>query len=199
MFHGAGFLMALVPIFFGGSVEILPRFDIERLLGAIAANAATSAYMVPTHFAAMFDLGEKVRRFDLRSLEGVISGTAPLAQSMKARIIETFGEGRLYERYGTTETSIATVLRPADQLRKTACVGQPLHATHVRVLDDDGNDLPPGEVGELAISSPYLFAGYLNLPEADRARDARRLVRHGGPGAAGRRGLRRTSSTARTT
>ena len=166
MFHGAGFLMALVPIFFGGSVEILPRFDIERLLGAIAANAATSAYMVPTHFAAMFELGARVSRFDLRSLESVISGTAPLAQSMKARIIETLGEGRLYERYGTTETSIATVLRPADQLRKTACVGQPMHATHLRVLDDDGNDLPPGEIGELAISSPYLFAGYLNLPEA---------------------------------
>lgn len=166
MFHGAGFLMALVPIFFGGSVEILPRFDIERLLGAIAANAATSVYMVPTHFAAMFALGEAVRRFDLRSLEAVISGTAPLAQAMKARIIEVFGEGRLYERYGTTETSIATCLRPSDQLRKTACVGQPLHATHVRVLDEDGNDLPPGEVGELAITSPYLFAGYLNLPEA---------------------------------
>ena len=166
MFHGAGFLMALVPIFFGGSVEILPRFDIERLLDAIATNAATSVYMVPTHFAAMFDLGERVRRFDLRSLESVISGTAPLAQSMKARIIETFGNGRLYERYGTTETSIATMLRPADQLRKTASVGQPLHATHLRVLDDDGKDLPPGEVGELAISSPYLFAGYLNLPEA---------------------------------
>jgi acyl-CoA synthetase (AMP-forming)/AMP-acid ligase II len=85
---------------------------------------------------------------------------------MKARIIEVLGEGRLYERYGTTETSIATVLRPADQLRKAACVGQPLHATHVRVLDDDGRDVPAGEVGELAVASPYLFAGYLNLPEA---------------------------------
>jgi acyl-CoA synthetase (AMP-forming)/AMP-acid ligase II len=166
MFHGAGFLTALVPIFFGGSVEILPRFDIERLLGAIAENAATSAYMVPTHFAAMFALGEAAKRYDLRSLKAVISGTAPLAQSMKARIIEVLGEGRLYERYGTTETSIATVLRPADQLRKTACVGQPLHATHVRVLDDSGKDVPAGEVGELAVASPYLFAGYLNLPEA---------------------------------
>ena len=166
MFHGAGFLMALVPIFFGGSVELLPRFDIERLLGTISANAATSAYMVPTHFAAMFELGERARRFDLRSLKSVISGTAPLAQSMKARIIETLGEGRLYERYGSTEASIVTVLRPADQLRKTACVGQPLHATHIRVVDDEGNDVPAGEVGELASASPYLFAGYLNLPEA---------------------------------
>jgi acyl-CoA synthetase (AMP-forming)/AMP-acid ligase II len=165
MFHGAGFLMALVPVFFGGSVEILPRFDIERLLGAISANAATSAYMVPTHFAAMLELGRKAERFDLRSLKAVISGTAPLAQAMKAKIIEVMGEGKLYERYGTTETSIATALRPVDQLRKHACVGQALPLTHLRLLDDAGNDVPGGEVGELAVSSPYLFSGYLNLPE----------------------------------
>ncbi len=166
MFHGAGFLMALVPIFFGGSVEILPRFDIERLLKTISDNAATSAYMVPTHFAAMFALGEAAKKYDVRSLKAVISGTAPLAQAMKARIIEHFGEGKLYERYGTTETNIATALRPVDQLRKIACVGQPLPGTHVRVLDDAGNEVPRGEIGELAVGSPYLFSGYLNLPEA---------------------------------
>lgn len=166
MFHGAGFLMALVPVFFGGSVEILPRFDIERLLATIDANAATSAYMVPTHFAALFAMGERAKRHRVQSLKAVISGTAPLAQAMKAEIIAHFGEGKLFERYGTTETNIATALRPADQLRKIACVGQPLPATHVRVLDDDGNDVPEGEVGELAVASPYLFAGYLNLPEA---------------------------------
>lgn len=166
MFHGSGFLMTLVTMFFGGTVELLPRFDIERLLAAVAANAATSVYMVPTHFAAMFALGDRARTHDVRTLKAVISGTAPLAQAMKARIIERFGEGKLYERYGTTETNVATVLRPADQLRKIACVGQPLPATYLRVLDDDGNDVPQGEVGELAVASPYLFAGYLNLPEA---------------------------------
>jgi long-chain acyl-CoA synthetase len=166
MFHGAGFLMALVPVFFGGTVEILPRFDIERLLAAIDANGATSAYMVPTHFAALFALGERARRHAVGSLKAVISGTAPLAQAMKADIIRHFGEGKLFERYGTTETNIATALRPADQLRKIACVGQPLPATYVRLLDDDGNDAAPGTVGELAVASPYLFAGYLNLPEA---------------------------------
>jgi long-chain acyl-CoA synthetase len=166
MFHGAGFLMALVPIFFGGSVEILPRFDIERLLAAVSANAATSVYMVPTHFAALFALGAAAKKYDVRSLKAVISGTAPLAQAMKACIIEHFGEGKLYERYGTTETNIATALRPADQLRKIACVGLPLPGTHLRVLDDAGNDVPQGEIGELAVASPYLFSGYLNLPEA---------------------------------
>lgn len=166
MFHGAGFLMALAPVFFGGSVTLLPRFDIEALLAAIEETRATSAYMVPTHFVALFARGETARRYDVSSLKAVISGTAPLAQSMKAKIIEHFGEGRLYERYGTTETNIACALRPADQLRKLACVGQPLPATHLRVLDDNGNDCPQGEVGELAVASPYLFSGYLNLPEA---------------------------------
>ncbi len=169
MFHGAGFLMTLVPIFFGGTVELLGRFDIDRLLGAVATNAATSVYMVPTHFAAMFAQGDMAKKHDLRSLKAVICGTAPLAQAMKARIIERFGEGKLYERYGATETNIVTALRPVDQLRKIACVGQPLPATFIRVQDDAGNELPAGEVGELAVASPYLFSGYLNLPEVTAA------------------------------
>ena len=166
MFHGAGFLMTLVPVFFGGSVTLLPRFDIEALLEAATRTQASSVYMVPTHFAALFALGEKARRYDTRALKAVISGTAPLAQAMKADIIAHFGEGLLYERYGTTETNIATALRPRDQLRKVACVGQPLPATHLRLLDDEGKECAPGEVGELAVASPYLFAGYLNMPEA---------------------------------
>ncbi len=170
MFHGAGLLMALTPVFFGGSVRILQRFNIEKLLHAIDDFGATSAYMVPTHFAALFGMGSAERaRFSLRSLKAVISGTAPLAQAMKAEIIAHFGDGKLYERYGATETSIATCLRPADQLRKIACVGLPLPLTRVKVLGAEGQELPPGEVGELAVSSPYLFSGYLNMPEATAA------------------------------
>ena len=166
MFHGAGFLMALVPIFFGGSVDILPRFDVEKLVATIASTRATSAYMVPTHFAALLALGARARQYDMRSLKAIISGTAPLAQTMKAEIIDYFGEGKLFERYGTTETNIATALRPADQVRKIACVGQTLPGTYIRVQDDAGDELPCGEVGELAVASPYCFTGYLNLPDA---------------------------------
>jgi acyl-CoA synthetase (AMP-forming)/AMP-acid ligase II len=170
MFHGAGYLMAVTPIFFGGFVELLPRFDIERLMDAIAGVGATSAYIVPTHFAALFALPEATRaRWDVRSLKAAISGTAPLPQSLKEKIVGYFGEGRLYERYGTTETSIATSLGPADQLRKQACVGLPFPATQLAVCDGEGNELPPGEVGELRVASPYMFSGYLNLPEATAA------------------------------
>ena len=166
LFHGAGFLMTLTPLHFGGFVELLPRFDIERMMDTIQSIRATNTYMVPTHFAALFTMGEAARRYDVSSLKAVVSGTAPLAQSMKERVIDFFGEGRLYERYGCTETSIVTALRPADQLRKIQCVGQPLPATQVMILGDDGAELPRGEVGELACTSPYMFSGYLNLPEA---------------------------------
>jgi acyl-CoA synthetase (AMP-forming)/AMP-acid ligase II len=170
MFHGAGFLMALTPIWFGGQVEILPRFDIESLMATIARNGATSAYIVPAHFAALFALPEAKRaQWDMRSMKAAISGTAPLPQSVKERIVGYFGAGKLFERYGTTETSIATSLAPRDQLRKIACVGLPYPATQVRVCDAEGKEVARGEVGELWVSSPFLFSGYLNLPEATAA------------------------------
>src|SRR4051794_16645308 len=82
MFHGAGLLMVLTPVFFGGSVEIMPRFDIGSLMRTISTTAATSAYIVPAHFAALFALSEAERAgFDVRSMKAVISGTAPLAQA----------------------------------------------------------------------------------------------------------------------
>jgi acyl-CoA synthetase (AMP-forming)/AMP-acid ligase II len=170
MFHGAGFLMALTPVWFGGFVEILPRFDIESLMGTITGIQATSAYIVPAHFAALFALPEAKRaQWNMRSMKAAISGTAPLPQSVKERIVAYFGEGKLYERYGTTETSIATSLGPRDQLRKAACVGLPYPATQVRICDQAGQDVPRGEVGELWVSSPYMFSGYLNMPEATEA------------------------------
>jgi acyl-CoA synthetase (AMP-forming)/AMP-acid ligase II len=170
MFHGAGFLMAITPIWFGGQVEILPRFDVESLMGTIASNQATSAYIVPAHFAALFALPDSKRaQWDMRSMKAAISGTAPLPQALKERIVGYFGEGVLYERYGTTETSIATSLGPQDQLRKIACVGLPYPATQVRVCDEAGNEVPRGEAGELWVCSPYQFSGYLNMPEATAA------------------------------
>jgi long-chain acyl-CoA synthetase len=85
---------------------------------------------------------------------------------MKAQIIDHFGEGVLFERYGTTETNIVTALRPADQLRKIACVGQCLPGTYIQILNDDGQPAGSDTVGELAVASPYCFVGYHNLLEA---------------------------------
>lgn len=165
LFHGAGLLATLTPLFFGASVRLMQKFDIEQLLAAIDEFAATSTYMIPAHFSALIDLGEKARRYDIRSLKAVMSGTSPLSQSAKEKVIAYLGEGKLYERYGSTEGGVITCLRPQYQLTKVECVGQPLPLTRVQPFTPDGRPVKPGEAGELAISSPYLFAGYLNLPE----------------------------------
>lgn len=165
LFHGAGLLATLTPLFFGVSVRLMQKFDIEQLLEAVESFAATSTYMIPAHFSALIELGERARRFDTSSLKAVMSGTSPLNQTAKEQVIAYFGHDVLYERYGSTEGGVISCLRPRDQLRKIECVGQPLPLTRVQPLGADGKPVKPGEVGELAISSPYLFAGYLNLPE----------------------------------
>lgn len=165
LFHGAGLLAALTPLFFGASVRLMQKFDIEQLLEAVEFFAATSTYMIPSHFSALIELGEHARRFNTSSLKAVMSGTSPLRQSAKEQVIAFLGEDVLYERYGSTEGGVISCLRPRDQLRKVECVGQPLPLTRVQPLGADGQPVKPGEAGELAISSPYLFAGYLNLPE----------------------------------
>jgi acyl-CoA synthetase (AMP-forming)/AMP-acid ligase II len=166
LYHGAGFAFALAPVFFGGSCEILPRFDPEELLRAVERGRSTNVFMVPSHFQALFALGDEVLdRYDTGSLRTIISNAAPLAQVMKERIVERFGDDLLFECYGSTEGGIVSNLRPADQLRKLQCVGLPFPLTSVRILDEEGAEVGPGTPGELFSSSPYLFSGYWNRPQ----------------------------------
>jgi long-chain acyl-CoA synthetase len=166
LYHGAGFAFSVAPIFFGGYCAILPKFDPEEVLRKLGELRITNTFMVPTHFHAIFGLGEDaLRAHDVGSVRTIISNAAPLPQVTKERIVEHFGEDVLFEAYGSTEASIVSNLRPPDQLRKQQCVGQPFPCTSVRLLDTDGNEVPTGEVGELYSRSPYLFAGYWNRPE----------------------------------
>lgn len=96
----------------------------------------------------------------------IMSNAAPLPQATKEQIVREWPHAGLHELYGSTEGGIVTSLRPADQLRKTRCVGQPFPLTDVKLLDGEGVEVPTGEVGELFSSSPYLLSGYHKQPEA---------------------------------
>ncbi len=170
LYHGAGFAFSVAPIFFGGTCVIMPRFDPEEVLRQLAHQSITNVFLVPTHFHAIFGLGEEtLGRYDTSGLETIISNAAPLPQATKEQIVAHFGEGRLFECYGSTEASIVSNLRPPDQLRKEQCVGQAFPCTTVRLLDLDGVDVAVGDVGELYSLSPFLFAGYWNRPEETEA------------------------------
>lgn len=168
VFHGAGFLNLLAPCWFGGQAVILSRFTIEGILSLIEQHRITKAHLVPAHFAAYFALSSVERkRWDVSSLRCIVSGTAPLAQPVKERIVESFGPDVLHERYGSTEASIVSNLRPADQLRKPACVGQPFPLVEVDIRDAEGCSVRAGETGELWSRSPLMFSGYWRRPDAE--------------------------------
>jgi acyl-CoA synthetase (AMP-forming)/AMP-acid ligase II len=167
LYHGAGFAFAMAPIFFGGFCQILPSYDSEQVLRLVSEMELTNIFMVPTYFHRMFSLEPAVlNKYQPKSLKAIISGAAPLLQDTKETIVDYFGDGLLFETYGSTEGGFVTDLRPADQLRKERCVGQAFPNTQVRVLDDEGNDVAQGEVGEVHGLSTTHFNGYWGMPDA---------------------------------
>jgi long-chain acyl-CoA synthetase len=170
LFHGAGYAFAHAAVFLGGTCEILTGFDAETVIRRLHEGGHSGTFMVPTHFHAIFALPRPVldRHRGVR-LKGLVSNAAPLPQRTKELIVEYFGDGILHESYGSTEAAIVTSLRPADQLRKLHCVGRPFTMNQVKLLDDAGNPVRQGEVGELYSNSPYLFLGYWEKPEATAA------------------------------
>jgi long-chain acyl-CoA synthetase len=169
MNHGAGIAFALAILFFGGTLDLFDKYEPEiilrRLKNGCSEGPITGIFMVPTHFHGLFALAPEVldscRGMPLKT---IICNAAPLPQEMKKKIVAYFGEGILHETYGSTEGSIVTNLRPADQLRKQRCVGLPFPNTLVRIVDDTGRECAPDEVGELFSLSPYLFNGYWGRP-----------------------------------
>ena len=165
--NGAGFINALAPIWFGGSCHLVESFDAETLLRHIAAYRIDTVFLVPTHFHAIFALPPAtLARHDVSGLRTIIAGAAALPQATKERIVAHFGEGRLFEGYGSTEMGGVSGLRPEDQLRKLQSVGRPLAGVELRIVDEDGATLPPHEVGEIVCRSPMMFHGYLNDAKA---------------------------------
>ena len=169
MNHGAGIAYSLAVLFFGGMLEILDGYNAEQVLRKLKFGSSegpfTGIFMVPTHFHSLFALPQAVLN-ECRTppIKTIICNAAPLPQTTKEQIVAYFGPGILHETYGSTEAGIVTNLRPQDQLRKQRCVGLPFPNTQVKLLDDAGNEVAPGEVGELFSNSPYFYNGYWNKP-----------------------------------
>jgi long-chain acyl-CoA synthetase len=172
MAHGAGFAFALAPLYMGGEVEVLPRFDAEHVLKLLASGSFTGVFLVPTLFHSIFALPAATLaayRGRFGSLKAIISNASALPQPTKVAIVEYFGAGLLHESYGSTEAGIVSNLRPPDQLTTQQCVGHPFPHNEIRLLDERGQDVPEGAVGELHSRSPYLFNGYWQNDAETRA------------------------------
>jgi len=149
VYHSAPNLYAIMNVRDGGLTILQPRFDPEELLQMIERHRITHLHMVPTMFVRLLKLPKEVReRYDLSSLKFVVHAAAPCAPEVKRQMIEWWGPV-INEYYGGTETGGAVFHTAEEALRKPGTVGRAIAGAVVRVYDEQGRPLPPGEVGEI--------------------------------------------------
>ncbi len=158
--------------YIGATVYIHPArsFRPEEILEIVEREKITFISLIPTHYNLILNVSEEGRRRDTRSIKKLLCSSAPVRKTMKTAIMEFFPGVQLYEGYGSTEAGIVTVLRPEDQMRKLGSIGfESLGTDQVKILDGQGNEVPPCEVGELYSKGPMLFDEYYKLPEKTAA------------------------------
>jgi long-chain acyl-CoA synthetase len=158
VFNGA--MLTMLPAFYCGATYILHKqFDARAMINTIATEKVTHIMLVPSQIIAMLNLPT----FDpdkVKSLEMILSVGAPLHKPHKDHLNRLL-PNRFYEVYGVTEGFI-TLLDRADAVRKAGSVGVPPPFYDMRIVDEDGRDCAPGEVGEIVGRGPITMGGYLN-------------------------------------
>jgi len=152
----------------GGMIAMLPRFDAKQALQTITRTKATALPGVPTMYQALLDHPD-LAKTDFSSLRVCISGGAPMPAELREKFVAATGAS-LVEGYGLTESAGVVATNPYEGPVKAGTIGQPIPATHIRLLDkeDPAKDAPEGEPGELAVKGPQIMRGYWNRPGADQ-------------------------------
>ena len=167
MFHTGGILATLATVWAGGAHVIMPRFDPDVAVDLIEREAVTHTLLVPTMLAAAAG-AQLARPRNVSSLRYLSHGASPISAETLRRTRQAFPGAELLHVYGTTETTPITTLLPHEErILDTPLVrscGQPAVGVEVRILDGDLDDLPPRTVGQIAVRSPSVMAGYWRKP-----------------------------------
>ncbi|MEV0372308.1 4-coumarate--CoA ligase family protein [Streptomyces sp. NPDC050636] len=165
-FHIYG-LTALMnaPLRNGATVVVLPRFDLERFLAAIAEHRITAVYVAPPIVLALAK-HPLVSAYDLSSLQYIVCSAAPLDAELAAACSRRLGLPPIMQAYGMTELSPATHAVPLGAPNPPpGAVGKLLPNTEMRIVSTEtGDDQPAGETGEILIRGPQVMKGYLGRP-----------------------------------
>ncbi|MFP5070646.1 long-chain-fatty-acid--CoA ligase [Pseudonocardia nantongensis] len=167
LFHIAGLSGMLPVLITGGKVVIPPSggFDPAATVRTLADEGVTSCFMVPAQWQAVCAV-PGLDGYDLSGLRRISWGAAPASTTLLRTMIDSFPQAEVCTAFGQTECSpVTTNLRGEDSIRKIGSVGTPMVGVEVRVVDDDMNDVPRGEIGEIVYRSPMVMTGYWNKPE----------------------------------
>jgi len=163
LFSNISWVAMLCSFLAGGSVVVMEHFDAGEFLRLVERHHCTHAAMVPLQFQLIVEHPD-FSRHDLRSLRWLCTVGSPIHPALKKRVAREFGCG-LIELYGLTE-GIITTLDPEEVESHAASVGKPVPGTDLLIIDEDGRELPPGEVGEIVGWSRFVMSGYHNRPDA---------------------------------
>lgn len=162
LYSNGTWLTVLPTMLSGGTVVLMDRFTPEGFCAAVARYGVTHSFLVPTQFQSLLE-SPALDEADLSSLEMLLSAGSPLRQitrrEAEARICP-----RIFELYGFSE-GFATVIRPEDAARKPGSVGKPVIGFDMRIIDDDGMVLGPGQPGEIVGTGAGMMDGYHNQPD----------------------------------
>ncbi|TDJ21837.1 MAG: long-chain-fatty-acid--CoA ligase [Gammaproteobacteria bacterium] len=174
MFHIADGFMCIIAAAMAHENYILPAFEPLATMRAIAEHRIDRVLMVPT-MINMFVHHEQVGDHDLSSLRTVVYGASPMPEAVITRALEVLPDAQFFQAYGQTEASpILTVLRPeyhtieGEHAGKLKSAGRSVLGVDLAVLDDDGNEVALGTVGEICAKGPNVMLGYRNLDEQTR-------------------------------
>jgi long-chain acyl-CoA synthetase len=164
LFHSFGqtcTLNAAVPV--GACVTLLPRFDAAQALRIIADHRVSVFAAVPTMYAAMLAVPDR-GDYDVSALRVCMSGGAALPVEVLREFDAAFGCAVL-EGYGLSETSPVASFNHPGRVRKPGSIGTPIAGVQLRILDEDGAEVVPGVVGEIAIRGHNVMKGYWRRPD----------------------------------
>jgi acyl-CoA synthetase (AMP-forming)/AMP-acid ligase II len=179
LYHVAGCQAMLAATYGGRTLAIMRQFDVKQWMETVQKEKANRAMLVPTMLKRVID-DPDFNKYDLKSLKVITYGAAPMPFEVIKKAIEVMPWARFINAFGQTETaSTITALGPEDhvlhgispqerekKLRRLAgSIGRPLPDVEMKVIDEEGRELPPGETGEIVARGPRIMGGYWKDPE----------------------------------
>ncbi|WP_078428623.1 class I adenylate-forming enzyme family protein [Alkalihalobacterium alkalinitrilicum] len=169
MFHCAASHVFMIPtVYAGGALVIEEGFSPEQAIKTMENENVTIFFGVPAMYNILLNT-PSLKDASVPNLRLLTYGAAPMPYELVKRVKEFYPNVKVQNLYGQTENSpAATTLKDHHALSKVGSVGEPLPQTQVRVVDENGEELPTGEVGEIVVKGPQVMKGYLKNDEATR-------------------------------
>jgi long-chain acyl-CoA synthetase len=167
LFHVFGLSSTLnVTIRFGGAAVLVPRFETGAVLDAMQRHRCTVFCGVPTMYGALLQAGDGGR--DLSALRVGVSGAASIPGEVIRGFEKAFPGVVILEGYGLSETAALATFNQSAEVRRVLSIGRPMWGVEIRIVDNEGRELPPGpeHVGEIVIRGHNVMKGYYKNPEA---------------------------------